>query len=74
VNIDQFATRELSPADARKMAQQALDEPDLFDALVARGAVETSLKIPAVRAALSTPAPRKQWRLHFARWRPRGSS
>jgi hypothetical protein len=61
VNIDQFATRELSPADARKMAQQALDEPDLFDALVARGAVETSLKIPAVRAALSTPAPRKQW-------------
>jgi hypothetical protein len=61
VNIDQFATRELSPVEARKLAQQALAEPDLFDALVARGAVEASLDAPAVRAAVSAPVRRKQW-------------
>jgi hypothetical protein len=61
VNIDQFAARELSSPEARKLAQQALDEPDLFDALVARGAVEASLKTPAVRAALATPGRHKHW-------------
>jgi hypothetical protein len=61
VNIDQFAARELSPAEARKLAQQALEEPDLFDSLVARGAVEASLHAPAVRVALAAPARRKQW-------------
>jgi Flp pilus assembly protein TadD len=59
--IDQFATRELSPAAARELAHQALEDADLFDALVARGAAEASLEAPAVRAALSTPARRKQW-------------
>jgi hypothetical protein len=61
VNVDQFAARELSPAEARKLAQQALEEPELFDALVARGAVEASLHAPAVRVALAAPARRKQW-------------
>jgi hypothetical protein len=61
VNIDQFATRELSPAEARKLAQQALDDADLFDALVARGAVEASLNAPAVQAAISQPARRVPW-------------
>jgi Flp pilus assembly protein TadD len=61
LNIDQFAIRELSPAEARNLAQQALDDPDLFDALVASGAVEASLETPAVRAAVSAPVRRKQW-------------
>ncbi len=59
--IDQFATRELSPAAARKVAHQALEDPDLFDALVAQGALEASLRSPAVRAALAAPSRRKQW-------------
>jgi Flp pilus assembly protein TadD len=48
MNIDEFATRELSPGAARELAQQALDEPELFDVLVARGAVEASLQSPAI--------------------------
>lgn len=61
MNIDQIAIHELSPAEARKLAQQALDEPELFDALVAHGAVEASLKAPAVQVALSNSPRRKQW-------------
>jgi tetratricopeptide (TPR) repeat protein len=61
VNIDQFATRDLSAAEARKLAQQALDDPDLFDALVARGAAEASLNAPAVQAAISRPTRRVPW-------------
>jgi Flp pilus assembly protein TadD len=61
VNIDQFAARELSPAEARKLAHEALEDPDLFDALVARGAVEASQNTPAVRAALATPGRGKRW-------------
>jgi len=61
VTVDQFATRELPPAVARDLAQQALEDSDLFDLLVARGAVLASLDAPAVRAALSTPSRRKQW-------------
>jgi Tetratricopeptide repeat len=48
VEIDQFATHKLSPAESRKLAQQALANEDLFDALVAQGAVEASLQIPAI--------------------------
>jgi hypothetical protein len=59
--IDQFATRELSPAAARVLAHQAVEDSDLFDALVAQGALEASLRSPAVRAALSAPSRRKQW-------------
>jgi hypothetical protein len=61
LTIDQFATRELPPAVARDLANQALEDSDLFDALVAKGAVEASLDAPAVRAALTTPSRRKQW-------------
>ena len=49
-SIDQFATRELSPAESRALAQRALDDADLFDALVAQGAVEASLECPAISA------------------------
>jgi Flp pilus assembly protein TadD len=62
--IDQFATRELSPAVARQLAHQALEDADLFDALVARGAAEASLGAVGASLkgpALSTPARRKQW-------------
>lgn len=55
--IDEFAARDLSPTAARKLAQQALDDPDLFDALVASGAAEASLENPAV----SHPARRIPW-------------
>ncbi len=61
MNVDQFAARELSPPEGRKLAQQALEEPELFDALVARGAVEASLKTPAVRAALAIQGRHRQW-------------
>ncbi len=57
MNIDQFAARDLSPAEARKLAQQALDDPDLFDALIARGAAEASLQNPAI----SRPTRRTPW-------------
>jgi hypothetical protein len=61
LTIDQFATREIPPAAARELANRALQDPELFDALVARGAVEASLNTPAVRAALSTSTRRRQW-------------
>ncbi len=48
LQIDQFAARDLPPAAARKLAQQALDDPDLFDALVASGAAKAGLQ-PARR-------------------------
>jgi tetratricopeptide (TPR) repeat protein len=57
VNIERIATRELSPEEARKIAQQALDEPELFDALVARWAAEASLHSPAI----SRPTRRLPW-------------
>lgn len=63
--MGEYATREPSPAAARGIAQQALEDADLFDALVAQGAVEASLKNPAVRAAVSVPARRKPWALAF---------
>ena len=56
-SIDQFATRELSPAESRALAQRALDDADLFDALVAQGAVEASLECPAI----SAPRRRMPW-------------
>src|SRR5579864_4825729 len=59
--IDQFATRDLSPSASRELAQQALEDADLFDALVACGAVEASLEDPDFRKAVSTPARPKRW-------------
>jgi hypothetical protein len=61
ITIDQFATREIPPAAARELAHRALEDSELFDALVARGAVEASLDAPAVQAALSIPTRRRQW-------------
>jgi hypothetical protein len=43
------------------LAQQALDDEALFDTLVARGAVESSLEDPAFRAMLTAPKRRKYW-------------
>ena len=60
-SIDQFATRELSPAESRALAQRALDDADLFDALVAHGAVEGSLQSPVVQAAVSRSPRRLPW-------------
>ncbi len=59
--IDQFATRDLAPAKARTLAQRALEDADLFDALVARGAVEASLEDPDFRRAVSTPVRPRRW-------------
>ena len=58
---DQFATRELSPTESRALAQRALDDADLFDALVAHGAVEASIESPAVQAAVSRSTRRMPW-------------
>jgi Flp pilus assembly protein TadD len=60
--IDRFAGRDLTPAEARQLAQQALDDPDLFDALVASGTAEASLQNPAV----SHPARRMPWAIGVA--------
>src|ERR1700722_4735102 len=59
--IDQFATRQIPPAAARELAHRALEDSELFDALVARGAVEASVDAPAVQVALSVPTRRRQW-------------
>ena len=59
--IDQFATREIPAAAARELANRALEDSELFDALVARGAVEASIGAPAVQVALSVPTRRRQW-------------
>jgi Tfp pilus assembly protein PilF len=65
VKIEQFATRDLSPAEARALAQKALQDDDLFDALVAQGAVEASLDSPAVRASVRRPSRRMPWLIAF---------
>jgi hypothetical protein len=52
--------RELNPVEERALARQALDDENLFDTLIARGAVEMSLEDPAFRARLRTP--NRRWR------------
>jgi hypothetical protein len=47
--------RELDAVAERALAQKALDDEALFDTLVARGAVESSLEDPAFRAMLAAP-------------------
>jgi hypothetical protein len=47
--------RELDAVAERALAQRALDDEALFDTLVARGAVESSLEDPAFRAMLAAP-------------------
>jgi hypothetical protein len=53
--------RELDAVAERALAQRALDDEALFDTLVARGAVESSLEDPAFRAMLAAPERRKYW-------------
>jgi len=53
--------RELDAVAERALAQKALDDEALFDTLVARGAVESSLEDPAFRAMLAAPERRKYW-------------
>jgi hypothetical protein len=53
--------REPDAIAERALAQQALDDEALFDTLVARGAVESSLEDPAFRAMLTAPKRRKYW-------------
>jgi hypothetical protein len=53
--------RELDAVAERALAQRALDDEALFDTLVARGAVESSLEDPAFRARLAGPERRKYW-------------
>jgi hypothetical protein len=45
--IDRYMDRELHPAAARALAQEALDDSDLFDELTAVALVEAALKSPA---------------------------
>jgi hypothetical protein len=65
MNLEQFAGRDLSPAEARALALQALDNEELFDALVAQGAVEASLSSPALQTGLSAPVRRAPWVIAF---------
>jgi tetratricopeptide (TPR) repeat protein len=53
--MESYVSGKLSRAAERQLAQAALDDEDLFDALVTHGAVERSLRDPAFRKALSTP-------------------
>jgi hypothetical protein len=50
--LDQYLRGELSPAEARKLAESALANDELFDSLAAHGAVEQALQDPEFRAAL----------------------
>jgi tetratricopeptide (TPR) repeat protein len=52
--------RELDPVSARSLAQAALADEDLFDTLVARGAVESALDDPSFH--FPTPARRRSSR------------
>lgn len=66
--MDRYLRGELTPAEARELAQAALSDSELFDALAAHGAVEQSLKEPDFCAAQNGPAkvvqfPRRAWRL-----------
>jgi len=67
--LKQLAGQLSSPA-ARELAQEALENPELFDAIAAHGAMEQALQDPAARAAISAagakPArvaafPRARW-------------
>jgi hypothetical protein len=53
--------RQPDPAAARALAHQAFDDEAVFDTLVAEGAVESSLRDPAFRAALAARERRKYW-------------
>jgi hypothetical protein len=58
--------RELDPAASRALAQAALDDENVFDLLVARGAVESALEDPSFRPP--TPARRRgsRWTIAIA--------
>jgi tetratricopeptide (TPR) repeat protein len=53
--MDRYLRGELTPAESRELAQAALSDDALFDALAAHGAVEQSLKNADFRSALLTP-------------------
>lgn len=57
VQFDRYLKGELDPPSTRSLAQAALDNEDLFDALVAHGAIETALEDPSFR--LPAPAARR---------------
>ncbi|MBZ5607829.1 MAG: tetratricopeptide repeat protein [Acidobacteriia bacterium] len=62
-----YVSGELSPQAQRELAQEALENEELFDALAAHGAMEQSLKEPAVRSALSPASERRAKLLPFPR-------
>jgi hypothetical protein len=69
--MDRCVRGELSLAEARELAQAALADEALFDALAAHGAVEQSLESPEFRAAVAKPDktvrfPRKPVRIVMA--------
>jgi hypothetical protein len=60
-----YVSGKLSRSAERQLAQAALDDEALFDALVTHGAVEKSLRDPAFRAALSSPVEARAKVLRF---------
>ncbi len=56
-----------SPSAQRELAQAALSDHELFDALAAHGAIEKSLDHPAFQAAVAGEAPRQDKVVSFPR-------
>lgn len=57
--MDRYLRGELTPAESRELAQAALSDDAIFNALAAHGAVEQSLKSPDFRTALEAPPVRR---------------
>lgn len=57
--IDRYARGELSPEEARALAQDTLDSPDLFDELTGAALAKAALNPHTVRAARMIPRWRK---------------
>lgn len=62
--IDRYARRELTPADARELAQASLDSPELFEELTWSAVAKAGL--PSVPSAKVVRFPRKVWFLATA--------
>jgi tetratricopeptide (TPR) repeat protein len=59
-SLDRLLAGELSHAEQRRLAQEALDDPELFDALTAAALTKTALETPTARDETSRFLERRQ--------------
>lgn len=67
--LKRYVGGRLAPAEQRELAQLALGDQDLFDALAAHAAVEQNIQAPEVRSALSAGEAQREKVLPFTRRR-----